>query len=267
MGRYVIKPAEGSRRSGKRIGRGIGSGYGKTAGKGTKGQKSRSGHKHRAWFEGGQMPLQRRIPKRGFRNIFRIPYQVVNLKDLMRVKGGVIDKEALAEAGLIRSAKKPVKLLGGGEVQKKLKVTVDAITASARRAIEDAGGSCTILRISRAPIKVRKARVERPVVAEQPLESEQPAEVEEPVAAEQPPEMQKQAEEEQPVEGVQPAGEEQPVEEVQPAEEEQPVEEEQPAEEEQPVEEEQPAEEEQPLGEVQAAEEEKPAGAEPAGEA
>ncbi|MFC1544040.1 50S ribosomal protein L15 [Gemmatimonadota bacterium] len=142
MGRYEIKPADGSRSNRKRLGRGPGSGRGKTAGKGHKGQKARSGHKNRPWFEGGQMPLQRRVPKRGFTNPFHKVFQVVNLKDLEKVKGGEIDRAALREVGLIRSVGKPVKILGEGSIERKVTVRVDAFSEAARRAIEAAGGSC-----------------------------------------------------------------------------------------------------------------------------
>ncbi|MFO7769660.1 MAG: 50S ribosomal protein L15 [bacterium] len=145
MARYKIEPAEGSRGSRKRVGRGPGSGKGKTAGKGTKGQKSRAGYTYRPWFEGGQMPLQRRVPKRGFKNPFRTPYQVVNLGDLEKVDSGEVDKQVLKDAGLIRHADKPVKVLGEGELTGKVNVTADAFSGSARRAIEEAGGSVTIL--------------------------------------------------------------------------------------------------------------------------
>ncbi len=145
MGRYNIQPADGSRRPRKRVGRGPGSGYGKTAGRGTKGQKARSGHTQRAWFEGGQMPLQRRVPKRGFKNPFRRIYEVVNLDDLGRLTQTEIDKQVMADAGLIRSADGLVKLLGNGKIDKKVHVTVDACSDSARRAVEAAGGTCTAL--------------------------------------------------------------------------------------------------------------------------
>lgn len=149
MGRYDIKPADGSRRSRKRVGRGPGSGTGKTAGRGSKGQKSRSGYTNRAWFEGGQMPLQRRVPKRGFKNPFKTVYEVVNVGDLDRVKTDEIDKGVLKEAGLIRSEKLLVKLLGDGKIERKVNVTVEAFSASAREAIEAAGGRCNIIETTR----------------------------------------------------------------------------------------------------------------------
>jgi large subunit ribosomal protein L15 len=144
MGRYEIRPAEESRQPRKRLGRGPGSGLGKTAGKGHKGQKARSGYKSKPGFEGGQMPLQRRVPKRGFKNPFRRSFQVVNLADLQKLEAAAVDQSALAAAGLVRSARQPVKILGGGEISRRIKVTADAFSENARRAIEAAGGSCSV---------------------------------------------------------------------------------------------------------------------------
>ena len=132
------------RRPRKRVGRGPGSGKGKTSGRGDKGQNSRSGGGVPAWFEGGQMPLQRRIPKRGFKNRNRKEHQVVNVGDLGRVSGAATP-EALRAAGLIRSLRVPVKLLGGGEIESAIECSVHAASASARRKIEAAGGSVTVL--------------------------------------------------------------------------------------------------------------------------
>ena len=141
---HNLKPAEGATRKRKRIGRGPGSGHGKTAGRGHKGQKSRSGYSRRWGFEGGQMPLVRRIPKRGFTNIFRVGFQVVNLRDLDRLfsDGDTVTPELLAEKGLIRVGKKPVKVLASGELGKKLTVQAHAFSKSAQAGIEAAGGSC-----------------------------------------------------------------------------------------------------------------------------
>jgi large subunit ribosomal protein L15 len=141
---HNLKPAEGATRKRKRIGRGPGSGNGKTAGRGHKGQKSRSGYSRRYGFEGGQMPLVRRIPKRGFTNIFRVGYQVVNLRELDRMfsDGDTITPELLVEKGLIRSGSKPVKVLASGELGKKLSVQAHAFSKNAQAAIEAAGGSC-----------------------------------------------------------------------------------------------------------------------------
>lgn len=141
---HNLKPAAGATKKRKRVGRGPGSGNGKTAGRGHKGQRSRSGYSRRYGFEGGQMPLVRRIPKRGFTNIFRVGYQVVNLRDLDRVfsDGDTVDVEKLTENGLIRGDKKPVKILAAGELSKKLTVQAHAFSANAKASIEAAGGSC-----------------------------------------------------------------------------------------------------------------------------
>jgi large subunit ribosomal protein L15 len=141
---HNLKPAEGATRKRKRIGRGPGSGNGKTAGRGHKGQRSRSGYSRRYGFEGGQMPLVRRIPKRGFTNIFRVGYQVVNLRDLDKhfSDGETVTVEGLTEKGLIRRGKKPVKVLAAGELGKKLTVQVHAFSKTAQASIEAAGGSC-----------------------------------------------------------------------------------------------------------------------------
>lgn len=141
---HNLRPAGGSRRARKRVGRGPGSGKGKTAGRGEKGQNSRSGGGVPAWFEGGQMPLQRRIPKRGFTNRARVEYQVVNVGDL-HIAGGRATPEALREAGLIRSLRTPVKILGHGKISAAVDCTVHAASASARAKIEAAGGSVTLL--------------------------------------------------------------------------------------------------------------------------
>jgi len=144
---HNLHPAPGAKKTRKRIGRGPGSGTGKTAGKGHKGQKSRSGYSRRYGFEGGQMPLVRRIPKRGFYNVFRVEYQVVNLRDLERVfgDGDTVSAEVLVEKGLVRGGKRPVKVLGDGELKKKLTVKADKFSQSARAGIEKAGGSCEVV--------------------------------------------------------------------------------------------------------------------------
>ena len=141
---HNLKPAAGATHKRKRVGRGPGSGNGKTAGRGHKGQKSRSGYSRRWGFEGGQMPLVRQIPKRGFTNIFRVGYQVVNLRDLERVfsNGDTVTPELLTQKGLIRGGSKPVKILASGEVGKKLTVHAHAFSKNAQASIEAAGGSC-----------------------------------------------------------------------------------------------------------------------------
>ena len=141
-----LKPASGSKKKRKRVGCGPGSGHGKTATRGHKGTQSRTGNTRKAHYEGGQMPLQRRLPKRGFTNIFRVEYQVVNLSDLDRFdENATVDVEAMVERGLIRSRKGPVKLLGDGELKKPLKVTVHAASAKAKEAVEKAGGQINLV--------------------------------------------------------------------------------------------------------------------------
>ena len=144
---HDLHPAPGAKRPRKRVGRGPGSGKGKTAGRGHKGQKSRSGYSRRYGFEGGQMPLVRRIPKRGFTNIFRVEFQVVNLRDLERVfaDGDTVSPEEMIDKGLVRGGKRPVKVLADGELSKKLTVRAHKFSASARVGIEKAGGSCEVV--------------------------------------------------------------------------------------------------------------------------
>lgn len=141
---HDLSPTDGSHRDRKRVGRGPGSGLGKTAGRGQKGQKSRSGGSVHPMFEGGQMPLHRRIPKRGFTNPNRVEYQVVNLRDLERFDGDVSVAD-LKAAGLVGSLQKPVKVLGEGEVTKALSVEAHAFSKSAREKIEAAGGSVSLV--------------------------------------------------------------------------------------------------------------------------
>ena len=140
---HDLKPREGSKHKRKRVGRGPGSGLGKTAGKGEKGQKSRSGYSMRAGFEGGQMPLIRRMPKRGFTNIFKVEYVTVNLSQLGEL-GPEIDPDVLLSHGLVRRGKL-VKILGDGEVTKALQVKASKFSRTAKEKIEAAGGSCTEL--------------------------------------------------------------------------------------------------------------------------
>ncbi len=144
---HDLHPAPGAKRTRKRVGRGPGSGTGKTAGRGHKGQKSRSGYSRRYGFEGGQMPLVRRIPKRGFHNAFRAEFEVVNLRDLERVfaDGDLVTPEALVEHGLVRGGKRPVKVLATGELSKKLTVQAHKFSTTAKAAIEAAGGTCEVV--------------------------------------------------------------------------------------------------------------------------
>ena len=166
---HDLKPAPGSRTAKRRVGRGIAAGQGKTAGRGTKGQKSRAGGKIPAWFEGGQTPLHQRIPKlRGFKNPFKIEYEVVNIGDVARLvelgelesgdmpgtkpsnKGAApitVNQEILRAAGLIRRLDRPMKILGGGELSTALFVVADAFSASARSKIEGAGGTVSVLEV------------------------------------------------------------------------------------------------------------------------
>ena len=141
-----LKLTPGSRKTKKRLGRGVGSGWGKTSGRGHKGAGSRSGSKRRAWFEGGQMPLQRRIPKFGFYSPFRTEYSVVNVDQLENLKDVTeINPEVLRELGLIRNFNKPVKILGQGELKKKLVIKAHKFSKSATEKIEKAGGTATLL--------------------------------------------------------------------------------------------------------------------------
>ncbi|RMH55813.1 MAG: 50S ribosomal protein L15 [Candidatus Hydrogenedentota bacterium] len=141
-----LAPAPGSRRPAKRVGRGPGSGTGKTSGRGEKGQKSRAGYSRSPLFEGGRMPMVRRIPKRGFRSLFRVSYKGVNIGLLEKRfdAGEVVEPKALLEKGLI-DGRKPVKILGGGKLEKKLTVKAHAFSEAARKAIEAAGGTAEIL--------------------------------------------------------------------------------------------------------------------------
>jgi large subunit ribosomal protein L15 len=143
MKEHELKPPVGSQRPRKRVGRGNGSGHGTYSGRGGKGQTARTGGKLPAWFEGGQMPLQRRVPKRGFNNSrFRIEYQVVNLAQLeARAEVSEFTRERMAELGLIDPDGGPVKVLARGEITRAVTVQADAFSAAARGAIESAGGS------------------------------------------------------------------------------------------------------------------------------
>jgi large subunit ribosomal protein L15 len=142
-----LKFAEGSKKKRKRVGRGEGSGHGGNATRGMNGQLSRSGAKKKAWFEGGQMPLQRRIPKFGFTNIFKKYYQIINLDSLQKVADenkfadGIVNPESLKKNGLISKLKDPVKLLGSGEIKTRLQIEVNAFSRQAKEKVEAAGGN------------------------------------------------------------------------------------------------------------------------------
>jgi len=141
-----LSPPKGSRRVRRRLGRGVGSGAGKTSGRGTKGYNSRSGGGVRPGYEGGQMPLQRRLPKRGFTNIFRKNIAVINIRDLAKFdNGSVLDKTALAEAGLVKGNPSGIKLLGQGEINHSLEIKVNQISKRAREKIEAAGGKVEVI--------------------------------------------------------------------------------------------------------------------------
>lgn len=141
-----LSPARGSRKAPRRLGRGVGSGRGKTAGRGTKGYNSRSGGGVRPGYEGGQMPLHRRLPKRGFANIFGKNIAVINIRDLARFdKGTVVDEVALVEAGLVKGKRDGIKLLGQGEIKHSLDVKVNLISKSAREKIEAVGGKVEVI--------------------------------------------------------------------------------------------------------------------------
>ena len=143
---HELHPAEGSTTAAKRLGRGVGSGLGKTAGKGHKGAKARSGGGKRPGFEGGQMPLTRRLPKRGFTNIYAKVYETVNVGSLEIFENDTVVTEALlVEAGLVKQVKDGVKVLGGGELTKKLNVQVTKFTASAKEKIEAVGGKAEVI--------------------------------------------------------------------------------------------------------------------------
>lgn len=143
---HELSPAQGSKKAVKRVGRGHGSGWGKTAGKGHKGQKARSGGGVRPGFEGGQMPLQRRVPKRGFNNIFAKEIVGVNLSALNRFEdGAVVDIQALLDKGIVKNRFDGVKILGNGNLTKKLEVKATAFSASAKEKIEAAGGKAEVV--------------------------------------------------------------------------------------------------------------------------
>ena len=146
---HSLKAPAASRHRKRRVGRGQGSGLGKTAGRGGKGQKARTGNMNFKGFEGGQMPLQRRLPKFGFKNIFRVEYAVVNLDRLETVfdDGATITPEVLVERGVVSRKNQPIKILGRGELAKKLSVRAHRFSATAREAIEKAGGSVEVIEV------------------------------------------------------------------------------------------------------------------------
>jgi large subunit ribosomal protein L15 len=146
MKQHTLKPSPGSRKNPKRIGRGPGSGTGKTSGRGEKGQKSRSGYSAKRGFEGGQMPLKRRLPKRGFTNIFRKEYRTVNVDRLNELPAGTeVTPELLQKEGLLRKGAGPVKVLGNGDLKVALNVRVHKYTGNAAEKIKAAGGTAELI--------------------------------------------------------------------------------------------------------------------------
>ena len=143
---HELSPASGARRARKRLGRGVATGQGKTAGRGTKGQGSRSGGGVRPGYEGGQMPIHRRLPKRGFTNIFKKQFAIINVKDLSRFEdGSQIDEVALVKQGLVKGRFDGIKLLGQGEIDRPVQIKVHAVSKSAQAKITAAGGTVEVI--------------------------------------------------------------------------------------------------------------------------
>jgi large subunit ribosomal protein L15 len=143
---HELAPADGSKKNKKRVGRGNGSGSGKTAGRGNKGQNSRSGGGVRPGFEGGQMPIHRRLPKRGFTNIFKKQVAIINIRDLEKFESGsVVDETLLIQKGLIKGKRDAVKLLGKGDISYPLVIKINSVSNGAREKIEAAGGTVEVL--------------------------------------------------------------------------------------------------------------------------
>ena len=140
-----LRPPQGAKKKRKRVGRGPGSGNGVTAGRGEKGQKSRSGYSRKRGFEGGQMPLVRRVPKRGFHNLFRVEYETVNVSRLAELEGDEFTPESLLASRVVRKAKVPVKILGDGEISRKVTVSAHKFSRSAKEKIEAAGGKAIVI--------------------------------------------------------------------------------------------------------------------------
>ena len=140
-----LVPDEGSIRNSKRRGRGHGSGLGKSAGRGDKGAGQRSGFKRRSWFEGGQMPLSRRLPKRGFTNNFKKEFQIVNISKLDGIEEKKVDAKLMYEKGLVRSPFKPIKILGSGDLKKSVYIVATEFSKSAKEKIEKSGGTALVL--------------------------------------------------------------------------------------------------------------------------
>lgn len=140
-----LHPADGSRKNKRRVGRGPGSGRGKTSGRGTKGQKSISGYSRKFGFEGGQMPLVRRVPKRGFTNIFKKEYRILNLDRIDGIQNDTVKLKEMVEAGLIKNEKEMIKILGKGEISSAKTIHAHKFSETARKKIEDAGGKAILI--------------------------------------------------------------------------------------------------------------------------
>jgi large subunit ribosomal protein L15 len=141
-----LSPSKGARKNRKRLGRGVASGHGKTAGRGSKGQNARSGGGARPGYEGGQMPIHRRLPKRGFTNIFKKEFAVINVRDLARFEAGsIVDEAALVSKGLVKSARDGIKLLGQGDISHALTIKIHQASGAAKQKIEAAGGTIEVV--------------------------------------------------------------------------------------------------------------------------
>lgn len=145
MNLSTLKPIKGSVKNKKRVGRGHGSGLGKSSGRGDKGAGQRSGFKRRPWFEGGQMSLARRLPKKGFTSIFKKEFQIVNIYSIEKLNKKLVNVSVLKESGLIKSLYVPIKILGDGVINKKINVEANSFSLSAKKIIEKAGGTCKVL--------------------------------------------------------------------------------------------------------------------------
>ena len=145
MNLSTLKPIKGSVKGRKRVGRGHGSGLGKSSGRGDKGAGQRSGFKRRPWFEGGQMSLARRLPKKGFTNIFKKEFQIINIYSIEKLDEDTITVNVLKERGLVKSLLIPIKILGEGVINKKIIIEANSFSVSAKKAIEKSGGTCKVL--------------------------------------------------------------------------------------------------------------------------
>ena len=145
MNLSTLKPIKGSVKGRKRVGRGHGSGLGKSSGRGDKGAGQRSGFKRRPWFEGGQMSLARRLPNKGFTNIFKKEFQIININSIDKLDEEIVTASVLQERGLVKSLLIPIKILGEGAINKKIIIEANSFSVSAKKAIEKAGGTCKVL--------------------------------------------------------------------------------------------------------------------------